>query len=161
MSGVLDFSSLCFREFTCFSFWLCWLNARCIRGITELGEPWNHVHPATLFAADENDYFRNRQSNTVKFPNTARLRKLHLKTDIQIAGNRSYFRGSSFQNFTGDCLQRSNHARASLKSVYLKFFKDRRAYVYQCLLNLESIFTFSIARVEHAYFVFHVRISQN
>ena len=42
----------------------------------------------SLFAAEECDYFRNIQSKAVKFPNPARLRKPHHKTDVQIAVNR-------------------------------------------------------------------------
>ena len=52
-----------------------------------LGELWNHACPPypPLFAAEEYDYFRKRQSKAVKLPNPARFRKLHLKTDIAIA----------------------------------------------------------------------------
>ena len=83
-----------------------------------LGELWNHACPPypPLFAAEEYDYFRKRQSKAVKLPNPARFRKLHLKTDIAITKSQELnFRGSSFQNFTGDCLQRSNHAWPTLK----------------------------------------------
>ena len=44
-----------------------------------------HANPTPpLFAAEEYDYFRKRQSKAVKLPNPARFRKLHLKTDIAI-----------------------------------------------------------------------------
>ena len=54
---------------------------------------------------------RLRKSKAVKLPNPATFRKLHIKTDIKIAGNRIF----QILAFKSDCLQRSNHAWPTLK----------------------------------------------
>ena len=126
----LIFHPHAFREYTCFSFWLCWLNGRCIRGTTVLEEQWDHewLFPPPHFSLQSKLIIseRLRKSKAVKLANPATFRKLHLKTDIKIAGNRIF----QILAFKSDCLQRSNHAWPTLKYAprFLFYASPTRTY---------------------------------